>query len=78
MKKLKLPALEITPQLIEIIVKVAKIFDGDYNKTKFWLTTKNPSFGFIAPLHLLRIGRGHKVLEFVNLAEEENFPKVSR
>lgn len=58
--------VEITPELLEIIVKVARQFNGDYTKTKYWLTTENLNLGGLTPLGLIAIGRGHKVLQFVD------------
>lgn len=61
---------EISKEVIEIIVELHATF-SDYEKIHFWLTTKNLNFGDVSPLYLILIGRGHKVLQFIKSAAEE-------
>jgi hypothetical protein len=36
-----------------------------------WMTTRNPNFGHLTPIHLMEIGRGHKVAAFIREAMED-------
>lgn len=67
-------ALVVNEEFIEIISKLLEFFKGDIKKTRAWLTTKNPGFGFIAPLQLIVRNRGIRVLQFIDNAKEENTP----
>lgn len=69
--ELPAPIAEVNAELVEIILGVNTYFD-DSAKTAQWLLTKNPQFGNIAPLRLIQIGRGNKVLYFVENALREN------
>lgn len=71
--KLKIKDLDLsmTTGLCEIITKLYDFFH-DYEKCAFWLTTPNPSFGHIAPIKLMAMGKTHRVLEFIRNAREEN------
>lgn len=61
-------------QYLEIVVNLHAAFN-DFKKMKFWLETKNPNFGNIAPIKLIALGRGHKVLNFIiNALDEGNYP----
>ena len=44
---------------------VAETFEGDKDKTLFWLKTANPNFGGSSPKNLIIRGRYHKVLKFI-------------
>lgn len=43
---------------------VNKHFEDDY-KTNFWFVTKNPLLGGVKPIDMLKLGRGKKLLEFI-------------
>lgn len=45
---------------------------GSEGKAFLWLTNPNPAFGKIIPLDLIFMGRGHKVLRFIEIAVWEN------
>lgn len=63
--------MRLTEQSLEICGHLHAIFDNDYSKVMAWLTTKNLNFGGCSPLMLINRGRGHKVLEFVEDANNE-------
>ena len=44
---------------------VMRFFEGDVTKTLAWWETPNPLLGGVAPLDLVKIGRGLAVLRFV-------------
>lgn len=64
--------VEFSVEFIKAVNQVEKFFDFDTEKTYLWFRTKNMNFGNIAPLKLFQIGRGHKVLQFIEDAQEEN------
>ena len=49
---------------------VAETFDGDKNKTQFWLNTPNPNLGGSSPKNLIINGRYHKVQKFILAAQK--------
>ena len=59
-------------KVVKIKLLLAEFFNGDEDKVKFWLNTKNPSFGYISPNNLIARGRIDKVIEFIQMAKEEN------
>jgi hypothetical protein len=69
--QVSIASIELTPQSVEIIAKVHSILK-DRDKVWLWLTTKNPHFGYISPLKLINVGRGHRVLQFIDVAIDEN------
>jgi hypothetical protein len=72
MKKVKLnpSQLVVTEEFVEMIAKVLTYFKGDIKKTRGWLVTPNPQLG-TAPLKLMMMGRGHKVIQFIDTAADE-------
>ncbi len=60
--------VKISPQFVEIIARLAKHFDSNYAKTSFWLTTKNLNLGGLEPLRLIQMGKGQKILDFMDNA----------
>lgn len=73
MKDENLPYLKISinPQTYEIITKLYDLFQN-YDKVDLWLYTKNPMLGYITPIKLIYVGRGHKVLQMIDNAKEGN------
>ncbi len=67
-------SLVINEEFIDIISRILKIFKGDIKETKLWLTTGNLFFGGIVPLKLIVMGRGRKIIDFIENAEHENTP----
>jgi hypothetical protein len=51
----------------ECVKKVEKIMGWERWKAVLWMTTENPHFG-TAPSRLITMGRGHKVVQFINTA----------
>ncbi len=56
-------------ELASALEFVAKTFDGDSQKTQFWLNTPNPNLGGSSPKHLITNGRYHKVQKFILAAQ---------
>lgn len=57
-------------ELATALEYVAETFDGDKNKTLFWLNTPNPNFGGSTPKNLILRGRYHKLLKFIMAAKQ--------
>lgn len=70
MTDLKYLVMDCSEENIEIIVNLHAFFN-DIQKVFHWLKTPNPMFGEIAPLKLMQMGRGPKVLQFILQAEWE-------
>ncbi len=49
---------------------VADTFNGDIEKTRFWLNTPNPNFGGATPKNLILRGRYSKLLKFILAAKQ--------
>jgi len=62
---------ERVSQLAGALEFVAEVFDGNYEKTKFWIKTPNPNFGGTSPRDLIIRGRYQKVLQFILAARSE-------
>lgn len=45
--------------------KVKKYFRGDDKKTWDWFQSQHPDFGMLSPLNAIKLGRGHKVIQFI-------------
>jgi hypothetical protein len=54
--------------------RLAEFFKDDPAKITAWWLTPNPMFGLISPANLVAIGRGHKVIEFIEAAERGDLP----
>ena len=57
-------------ELASALEFVAETFDGEQEKTLFWINTPNPNFGGASPKKLIVEGRYHKVIKFVLAAKE--------
>lgn len=64
-------SVEVDETLVKTILCVHAFFQ-DEKKVALWMNTKNLNFGDCSPVHLFARQRGHKVLEFVNYALENN------
>lgn len=51
---------------------VVEHFEGDKQKASLWMESKNPNFGDVTPLDMIRFGWGNKVLFFIREAKELN------
>lgn len=67
-------SLVINEEFIDIISRLLKFFKGDIKLTRTWIVTANYNFGNIPPLRLIVMGKGKKVLQFIENAEYENTP----
>ena len=52
---------------------VLEFFNGDFEKTRLWMRTRNPGLGNLTPKDLIFLRPG-KVLRFVVQAMKENGP----
>lgn len=55
----------------KIIEHLAKLMGWDEKKALEWWFTPNPHFGNVSPRLMVEIGRGDKVLKFIDAAESE-------
>ena len=56
---------------------VAKVFDGNIDKTTAWFQTRNPLLGDIAPRDMIRLGRFERLRKFIIQAmTEDNGPSA--
>lgn len=62
---------EQSRQLFETYEIVKEILNSS-DKAAVWMITNNPHLGNAAPFDLVLMGRGHKVLKFVQNAQDEN------
>jgi hypothetical protein len=44
----------------------------DIDKTVLWFRLPNPALGNVAPRDMIRVGRAHKLLRFIETALDEN------
>lgn len=61
---------------VEIITLVDKFFKGDHGKTALWMSTDNLNFGGTSPNKLIKMNRGHKVLQFIKTALDEDYATI--
>lgn len=52
--------------------KISDYFKGDHKKIYLWWKTKNPAFGMVSPLDMVKMGRIRKVKQFIDNAIDEN------
>ena len=57
-------------ELAAAIEFVGETFEGDKEKTVFWLNTPNPNFGGSSPKQLIVAGRYNKLLKFIIAAKQ--------
>ncbi len=51
---------------------VAQFFEGDHEKTVQWFLMPNPLLGGITPRDMIRIGRFHRLAQFIRVALAES------
>ncbi len=56
-------------ELASALEFVAETFDGNREKTQFWINTPNPNLGGSSPKHLIINGRYRKVQKFILAAK---------
>lgn len=59
---------------IGMFQKVQRFMEWDDEKTLQWFTTDNPLLGGCTPMHLLKMGRAHKLEQFIDGCIEEAHP----
>lgn len=64
--------MPLNPVTIDIISGLYCILGEDKDGIIAWLTAKNPNFGNLEPIQLIRMGKANKVQEFVNDALDAN------
>ena len=64
-------------QVVETVITLYEFFK-DFEKVKEWIFAKNLNFGGVSPCELIQLGRGHKVLEFINNAKYERGEKEEK
>ena len=47
-------------------------FCGDHMRIDRWLKAKNPMLGGMSPFDMVRVGRAHKLLAFIQNAKDES------
>jgi hypothetical protein len=65
---------EDTAMHLECIERIKKLMNWDDAKASLWMMTENPMLGGVTPNYFFLVGRGHKVVNFIKAAEEENKP----
>lgn len=60
---------------LECYELVMPFFDGDLSKTKLWFESLNPMLGGVSPMGMIDLGRGDKLLAFIECQLEENYEK---
>lgn len=72
--------MNIVDEILRDVDKVRKLlipfFPDEPAKVEWWLMTRNPHFGDISPYALIRLGRTHKVVQFIEAAKRDNEPPV--
>lgn len=51
---------------------ILNFFSGDIDKARLWMNTENPMFGNIRPVDMVIMGRGEKLLKFIDASLEAN------
>lgn len=63
--------LVVNEHFVAMISDVLKFFKGDIKKARAWIVTPNLHLGGLAPLKLFMMGKGDKVMSFIENAAEE-------
>lgn len=59
------PVRECLQEMAMAINWVAKVFEGDADKTLAWFQTRNPLLGNISPRDMIRLGRFERLRKFI-------------
>ncbi len=59
------PVRERLQEIAMLINLVAKVFEGNTDKTVAWFQTRNPMLGDISPRDMIRLGRFERLRQFV-------------
>jgi hypothetical protein len=66
------PVRERLQEIAITINLVAKVFEGDVDKTVAWFQTRNPLLGDISPRDMIRLGRFERLRKFILQAMTED------
>jgi|HubBroStandDraft_2_1064218.scaffolds.fasta_scaffold2086562_1 hypothetical protein len=50
----------------EYFDKIVEFFKGDRQKAWLWFQTINPGLGGVTPMHMIKLGREHKLKQFID------------
>lgn len=70
--------MSLTKGLMEEAEIEGKVFDlvNDYfedeGTTERWLRMKNPLLGYVSPREMIKIGRGERLIKFIEVQKLEN------
>jgi hypothetical protein len=59
-------------QRLQATIMLSRFFKDDLKKVDLWMRMDNPLLGNVSPMHMILIGRGHKLLNFMKTMLEEN------
>lgn len=59
------PVRERLEEIAQTINLVARVFDGDSNKTATWFKARNPLLGDVSPRDMIRLGRYERLRKFI-------------
>ncbi len=66
------PVRERFEEIAQTINLVARVFDGDAEKTVAWFKARNPLLGDVSPRDMIRLGRYERLRKFILNAMLEN------
>ena len=56
----------------QVMKVVQQFFEGDLHKTLLWMRLDNPMLGNVSPNTMIALGRGEKLLKFIEESIAEN------
>jgi hypothetical protein len=59
------PVRERLEEIAQTINLVARVFDGDVDKTVAWFKGRNPLLGDVSPRDMIRLGRYERLRKFI-------------
>lgn len=65
------PLAQRLEEIANIANRIARVFDGDAQKSALWFRTSNPMLGEISPRDMLRMGRYKRLVKFINESLKE-------
>lgn len=66
------PVRERLEEIAQTINLVARVFDGDAERTVAWFKARNPLLGDVSPRDMIRLGRYERLRKFIVNAMLEN------
>lgn len=66
------PVRERLEEIAQTINLVARVFDGEAEKTAAWFKARNPLLGDVSPRDMIRLGRYERLRKFILNAMLEN------